>query len=1035
MQDLGIFNALIESSIFGAMIIDTQSGEIVFSNRRAEEILGYKKGELLGLNEYDFVFDDSQKDRIRGIDSRRSKGEVFKEEYTSLALKTKSGSKELVDLFAYTIKYKHKPASFIVLIDKTKEKTFEKLFFALSQVNQLVVQVDDEEELIKSICDILVDVVGYRAATIGFIDKDSMLFKAKYIKSKSKTLETAIADMVAGVDSSKPYGRGVVSRTYNSGKLTILNDVLKNIDMSYWRQEQIKFNIHSICSIPIYKNKKMEYILLIHDNVIGAFNNEHRHILEELQMDISFALDKMDKQKRFAEQAMQIESQSKIYNVLHQINNLFLNTNNEDEFLEKLPNLFVEYMLSDVVLVVKFDDSDNFDIIHNAARDRQYDNLIDEIQGVFKSGSTDFKVSQMPFVKAYKNKQVYLIEDFLNNISEEFDFIKTKYGLNSCIAIPIVKEKKAIGSLVLMLKERLNINLPIYKLLNIVSSEIEIMFNKFEQDKFSKMMLTALDLGFDFVVIIDSDFRIVYANNAILTNFGYTSEELIGKHHSIVSSKVHTREFVKNFYDTLKRGDVFSSMITYRAKNGDLIHSYTTIVPFKVGGKIKYYVAAGKNLTDDINLKNRIEGYIYNDQLTGLYNLSFFRESISKYIESSKDDKSIAAVIIINPINFASINQAFGFEMGNEVLKQIASRLIDFVRNYDVVAKLESDRFGILLKDLKEEQDALAVASNLLNKLKALYRAEDNAISLSFNMGLSLYPKDGKTVSGLIDKSHIALMDAKKKGENSIGFFQENLDKSAALKIRLKLDLENALKNKEFELFYQPYVDSNRRIAGAESLMRWIKDGKIIYPNEFISFLEDSYLIIDVEDILLEGLMMETKKIESIKPIRLSINFSHQTLKNTNLIERTKNKLNQIKSNSNLLNIEIVERSFIENLQDTIDLMNQLKSYGITFSIDDFGTGYSSLSYLAQLPADYLKIDISFVRRIETKQHIRDIVESIIFLAKKLNYKTIAEGVETEEQFEILKEMGCDYFQGYLFFKPMPKEAFEEVLKKDSLLD
>jgi diguanylate cyclase (GGDEF)-like protein/PAS domain S-box-containing protein len=592
----------------------------------------------------------------------------------------------------------------------------------------------------------------------------------------------------------------------------------------------------------------------------------------------------------------------------------------------------------------------------------------------------------------------------------------------------ISQQNKIIGNVVLISTQKNLFDAKIYKLLKTVSSQISFVLDRFEEQKFSQMTQLAVDSGFELVTITDENFNIVYANDKALSLFEYTREELIGAHHSMFSSKTHTKEFAKHFYKTLTKGLPYSNFMKYKTKSGKILDFYITIIPFKQDGKITNYINIGKQI-DEKDTVEQLEKILYTDPITSLPNYRSFQERLNHFLERALPENTLGAVAVINPIAFSSINQAFGFEKGNEILRLIGERLKNTLYSYDIIAKLESDRFGVVIKDLKTEEDLLAVIYRLLSALSKPYNIENQSIFLSFNIGLSLTPKDGTTANELLNKANTALQDAREKGENQIGFFRKEIEDKALDKLKLKADLELAVLNKEFVPFYQPYVDKNKHIVGAEALMRWIKDNKIVPPIEFIEPLEETSLIVDAEDQLIENVLKDLKTIEEHKKdIPISINLSALSLRQRSLTQSLSSLLNYQQINPSLLKIEIVERIFFRDFAYIKSLIEELKELGVRFCIDDFGTHYSSLSYLSELDVSFLKIDISFVRKIQTDPKTKNIVSAVIYLAHALRIQTIAEGVETIEQFEILKGLGCDYFQGYLFFKPMPKNEFLRVV-------
>ncbi|AWB10526.1 PAS domain S-box-containing protein/diguanylate cyclase (GGDEF) domain-containing protein [Thermodesulfobium acidiphilum] len=1135
-MNLDFFDAILRFSIFGVYIDQGIEGRIVFANKRFAKILEYESpDDIIGKSILDFVT-DTVKEEIKANLKKRAVGQNFVVEYKNYSLLSKSNTFIPVSAFAYTIEYENKPSGLVLVLDRTKERSYEKLFFTLSQINQLIVRVNDEEELLKKSCDIIVDEAGFLYSTIGYID-ENLLFKQIYTKAKTKELEETVRNLTIGVDEQTPYGKGSVSKAYHTKKVSLIPNAAKQIDTSYWHDFYNAYNIHSTCSIPILKGDKVKYILLINDTLY-SFDEDHLHLLEELQLDLSFALEKIESQKnmlvlnqaisishewvvitdkdgtildankavsdisgyskeeligqnprifksghhdktfyeklwkkilagesctcrfvnkakdgsifylnstiipvmqngevyRFVDLSMdvtklveyedQLELKSRIYNTLYEISNLSLKIKTKEEFLSSLPMLLVENLGMEVSYVV-LKSNKNFEVVYFSAKDDRFQGYLDKAKMVGRLFTNNkFLQSDEPLIKSLNSKGIYLLEDICSQDICPFREFVCSYGFNSCIALSISFKEDIIGSLVLIFTESL-FNNEIFNLFKVIQQQIEFILNKLEDEKFSKITLSALDAGFEFVAVTDSNFNIVYVNDRALRISGYSKDEIIGKHHSIFSPRTHTKEFLKNFYKILKSGNTYSGLMKYRMKNGLLKDFYVNIMPFFEGLNITHYIAVGKEIEKDDELLRELDRLVNYDGTTGLINLNSFKMELEKLLERAKSENQIFSVAIINPLNFKRINEAYGFEVGDYMLKKIAQRLKDNLKAYDVIAKLESDRFGILVKDLKAEEDILIVVSKILSGIIEPYEMLNKNISVSFNIGLSLFPRDANTSEDLLNKAMIALADAKEKGENQIGFFRQDLEIEATKALRLKLDLDLAVANKEFIAFYQPYVNKDRKIVGAEALMRWNKDGKIIPPIDFIEYLEKTPLIIDAEHQLIENVLDDLQSFK--KTIPISINLSSKSLMQRSLREDLFSKLKFHHLQMDLLKIEIVERAFINSFDYISDLIRELKKYGIYFSLDDFGTGFSSLSYLSMLDIETLKIDISFIRDIENYK-TRNIINSIIFLAHSLNIKTIAEGVETVEQFDILKSMNCDYFQGYLFYRPMPRDELGEIL-------
>ena len=544
---------------------------------------------------------------------------------------------------------------------------------------------------------------------------------------------------------------------------------------------------------------------------------------------------------------------------------------------------------------------------------------------------------------------------------------------------------------------------------------IQSAFDRMRTNRINTILNTAINENFDLVIITDENLTIEYVNNQFLNMIGKPKEYVIGNCLETYIEDIGKLKDEKHGSSQLIKLNLNSGLEPL------LLHISKTMLDKK------YYIFTAKNIKENTALFEAIENYTKKDQLTGLLNREALIESIRKFIERAKYKKLIGALFIIDPANFSKINEAYGFKVGDKILIEVGKRLVNFLRDYDIVAKLESNRFGVFLKEIEREENIYIVAVRLLNHLSKPYKINEEKINLSFNLGVSLYPFDSKNPEDLINKAYVALADAKQKGENKIGFYKEKLQVSILERIKLREELEEALEREEFKLFLQPYFDSSdHSLKGAEALVRWIKDDNIIQPNKFIPVVEQTELIKKLD------VYMANKTIEFLvhcrKPFPISVNVSPKTLHDEGFVSFLAERVNA-ENVRGLLNIEITERTFLDNLEKTRKTLEFLKGNGVGISIDDFGTGYSSLSYLSQLPVDFLKIDISFVRNITEDKKTLSVVKTIIYLAKQLNIKTIAEGVETEKQVKKLKELGCDYLQGFFFSKPLPA-SHVRILRK-----
>ncbi|MHB8232299.1 MAG: bifunctional diguanylate cyclase/phosphodiesterase [bacterium] len=725
------------------------------------------------------------------------------------------------------------------------------------------------------------------------------------------------------------------------------------------------------------------------------------------------------------EQAEKIKAVYTLYGTLSEVNQIIVRAKDENSLFSDICNRIVERGLFVDSSIVFFDSDLNLKLSFSYGKSDYFDYL--------KLHLNTPEAKKGPLLTSFSKSKIVINNDTLKNPSmlpwrEE----QAKRGYFSSAAIPVIKKNKTIGALALYSDKKGLFKKDTYDLLKEIMTDINYALDKMEDEKWHSMVSVALNAGSDFVIIADKYFNLLYVNESTHTIFGYTESELVGEHYSkILKGGSGKKEFAEEFLGALLSGETLSDIFIYKTKDENMVYGFTSITPFNTGGDIEYYIMVGKDITYEIKSEETIEKLLYFDALTGLPNKKFLAEKIDVFINTAVYSNASCAFVIINPVNFSFINHTFGVETGNQIMSEIAGRIKKIVKGYDISARWEADKFAVFLKNLKLDEDALHITNRILKVLGEPYVSGNKRINISFNAGISLYPKDAKESQDIFNKAEAALLNAKIKGENTVGFFKKEFQEYARKKVELRNGLMDAITKKEFILHYQPYFDAKTGIIkGAEALLRWKRPDRIVPPMEFIPFLEQSGIIKEVENWIIDEVASKIKTWlnKGLNVVPISINISPVSFGSVNLKDNIARALERNGVNSEFFTFEIVERTFIENFEYSVALLNFLKKKGFSFSIDDFGTGYSSLSYLADLPFDNLKIDISFMKKMLTEKHSRYLVETIIYLSKKLNMKSIAEGVETEEQLALLKSLGCDYIQGFLLSKPLEEENFEKLL-------
>jgi diguanylate cyclase len=416
------------------------------------------------------------------------------------------------------------------------------------------------------------------------------------------------------------------------------------------------------------------------------------------------------------------------------------------------------------------------------------------------------------------------------------------------------------------------------------------------------------------------------------------------------------------------------------------------------------------------------------DSLSGLSNRNSLNEYINRLILTSKRIKKEFAFLYLDIDHFKSINDSLGHNIGDELLQSISLLFKKILRPSDFIARIGGDEFVIIIEDYESYFDLSNVIDRIQNELTKNWTIKTHPINISCSIGVSLYPKNGETQIDLMKNADIAMYEAKKLGRNQYHFFTETLNETVQNSILLDKNMRLALKNDEYELFYQPKVElETSEITSVEALIRWRTptDG-IINPDTFIQLAEDNNFIQElgvwiIDEAISQYVDWRKKNID----IAISINISAKQLLKSNFAEELISKLRFNQINPSKIDLEITEYIFMQNSTETNSNLDKLHDYGISISLDDFGTGYSSLSYLKKFPITYLKIDKSFLDDFNTKEG-STFVETIVKLGQTLNMKIIAEGVEKLEQVEYLKKIKCDQYQGYFCSRPLKAKDFEE---------
>ncbi len=704
------------------------------------------------------------------------------------------------------------------------------------------------------------------------------------------------------------------------------------------------------------------------------------------------------------------------YKLVRTINTIITKASNEEEVFEKLGHSLVEDLGLRFVWVGVPDFEKGY--VKPLFRFGYEEGFLDEIRIPIDPTLSEGKDFQL---EAIRERRIIINPDTRSN--QFFTDFRESYlqrGYFSGLSIPLYINGELRYLLTLFSHEPFYFDLIQEELFKELKEDLEFALERIIKEQNLKLISTALENSDLCLIITDEKGKILYVNPEVCLITGYLEEELIGKSVNFLLVKDSTSEGQENI-EFLFEEFKFPKKVMWRRKDGEIIYVEQKAIPVDLEKGKRRIVFVGRDLTLITHLIESLEKEKNYDSLTGAFTLRALIEKTKLILPHLK---SQALFIVLDLYQFTYINDLYGFSAGDKILRTLTERFKKTFENKGYIARVSADEFLIFLIEF-----AIAFSDLIELIITTPIKLDKDEIILKYNLGIAIYPLDGEDPEELYLKASSACKLAYKEGPNKIKFYLPEIN----LFIKSTLDnerlIEEALKNNYFHFYFQPYFDmQNYLISGAEALIRIIKpDGEIIPPSVFIENLEKSIYRRDFEVWAIKSLV---QKVNNWK-IPLGLNLYPDTFSDKTFWEEVSSDLETLEGQ---LVLEITERGFMKNPEKVVELIYYLKERfpKLKLALDDFGTGYSSLNYLRRIPLDYLKVDLTFIREIHTEHKIRGIVKTIIDLAHILGAKALAEGVETQEQLQILDIMGCDFVQGFYFSKPLSEEEFikKYLLKK-----
>ena len=559
-----------------------------------------------------------------------------------------------------------------------------------------------------------------------------------------------------------------------------------------------------------------------------------------------------------------------------------------------------------------------------------------------------------------------------------------------------------------------------------------------ELSKQKNFLRTIINVIPDLIWLKDLDGKYLACNSRFEQFFGASEAEIVGKtDYDFVDEELATffREHDKK---AIESGGSKSNDEYLVFNDGSYEGTFSTIKTPMIDekGNVTGVLGVAHDISERIIREKELENYALYDTLTGLSNRINFLNQLKTLLRDRKSSKIQSALLFIDLDHFKEINDTIGHATGDLVLIEIAKRLKKITREDDILARLGGDEFVLVVKHISDIFIVRSIAQKIIDAIKEPIVIDVSTFYVTTSIGISLSPDDSNEVGNLLSYADSAMYKAKANGRNSYEFYTKEMSERAFERVVLENSLRDAIKKQEFQLYYQPQVDAiSGKTVGAEALIRWVHPNMgLISPAKFIPVAEDTGQILEIGKWVISQAMSDMCKMkkEGIDLATISINLSVKQLNDTNLIQIIKDALKETKCDPSWVEFEVTESYAMNNPQNVIVLLNQIKELKCKLSLDDFGTGYSSLQYLKRFPIDKLKIDQSFVRDIPGDTDDEAIVKAVILIAKSMQMQVIAEGVEDMYQKDFLLKYGCSHIQGYLYSRPVPLLEFKEFLDKNN---
>lgn len=1006
-------------------VYERSSLKLLAVNQAMLALYGYTEDELLRMHLLD-LWPDALRDRVM----TSVKATYTQRRLVPVATRQmrKDGSVFEVEITAGSISFNGVEARQVLAIDITERRRAEREIARMSRAqhllsacNETLVRATSEEALLQSICQIAVDIGGYRMGWVGLARDDAQ--KTIEQVAHAGHSQGYLEKLYVSWDPDSPHGQGPAGRVVRSGEPVIVQDIRQSPDFGDWTQRMLDHGFHGIICLPLREHDRTFGLLYLYAPEILHISHEEAELLQELANDLAFGITSL---RAHQAQRRMLDSVTKVAAAV--------SVSTGTEFFVQLARNMAEALGAQVGSLIRLTTPEG----SGPPRAINMGTVVDgKVQPAFNVALED-----APCIRLLTQRQ-YVVPD---HMMEQYP--GSPLG-NSIQARAFAGQQlcsmdgEVIGAIFVLFREPLTDLDFVTSTLQIFAARASAEIERQTADARIRHQASLLDKAQDAILVRDMDHRIIYWNKSAERMYGWTRLQVLG--HPVDSLLYDDpAPFLRATQATVEHGE-WTGELVQKHRDGRTIEveGRWTLVRGD-DGRPQSILAINTDISQRKATEREIQRLAFYDPLTSLPNRMLLMDRMHHALAAARRHQQGGALLFIDMDNFKQLNDTLGHDQGDLLLQQVAMRLTHCVRNMDTVARLGGDEFVVLLEELSPSGDELVlqargVGEKILSMLSVPYPLQGYQYRSTPSIGIAPFTGTETTSVGeLLKQADLAMYQSKTAGRNTLRFFDPQMQAVVTARAALEADLRVALAQDEFLLHYQPQVRQTGhragRVAGVEALLRWQHPRRGMVPlSDFIPLAEETGLILPLGRWVLHHackLLADWQADPLRRDLTMAVNVSSSQFRSPSFVEDVARVLAITGAPSGQLKLELTESVLVEDMEATIATMTALRAYGVGFSLDDFGTGYSSLSYLKRMPLDQLKIDQSFVRDLLTDPNDAAIVDTIIGLSRSLGLEVIAEGVETAEQRDLLARAGCELYQGYFFSKALPAQELDGFLHR-----